>query len=80
MGNVNSKMRRAKFIALRRRTGLSQRAFGEKLGFSAPQPRVSEIERGKSPISMAVEAACKLIEAELEAKEREALERPGLTK
>lgn len=58
------KMTTKQFIRLRKRLGLSQKQFGEVLNFGSPQPRVSEIERGKRGVSAHVAALCKFIEKE----------------
>lgn len=59
-------MNAMEFMALRRKLGLTQQQFGEKLKFAHPQPRISEIERGKQPVSPHVAALCEYIEREWE--------------
>jgi transcriptional regulator with XRE-family HTH domain len=49
--------------AIRKKLGLTQSAFGTALGYkSAPQVRVSELERGVVPISRQVEIICGYLE------------------
>ena len=54
-------MNKEEFKALREGLGLSQQEFGVALGFgdSGANVRVSEIERGDSPISRHVEIICR---------------------
>ncbi|MBC3784945.1 helix-turn-helix transcriptional regulator [Spirosoma utsteinense] len=51
---------------LRLLLGISQRAFGELLGYTEPQTRVSNIETGKQTPSNQTVAACKLLKENIE--------------
>lgn len=48
---MGGKFNEKSFKALRERMGLNQADFGKLFGFSRPQQRVSEIERGEKKVS-----------------------------
>lgn len=54
---------------LRLRLKLSQKAFGEILGYTEPQTRISNIETGKQIPSNQTIAACKILLENIELKQ-----------
>lgn len=68
---MKSKMTPEEFLRIRKKLGMSQTQMGRKLMFGAPQPRVSEIERGVVEITPRIEKLLKYIEEDIQKNGRE---------